>query len=120
MAGGGVYRALSFVRYLSRYGWEPTVIAPRGDAYWIHDDRLTRRIPSDVNVYRTETLSGQSVMSRLRGRRPAEQKRSARRFSHMRKLSSGLLMPDSYIGWYPYAVAKGKRLIRESNFDALY
>jgi len=29
-------------------------------------------------------------------------------------------MPDSYIGWYPYAASAVKRLMRENRFDAVY
>ncbi|HXV12880.1 MAG TPA: group 1 glycosyl transferase, partial [Candidatus Krumholzibacteria bacterium] len=45
MGGGGVYRPLSFVRYLPEHGWRTTVIAPRGDAFWIRDDSLATKIP---------------------------------------------------------------------------
>ena len=58
MAGGGVYRPLSFVKYLGRYGWRPTVVAPRGDAFWIRDEGLVGEVPDSCRVVRTESLSG--------------------------------------------------------------
>ena len=96
MAGGGVYRPLSFVKYLGRYGWQTTVIAPRGDAFWIQDERLTEQIPESCEVVRTDTLSGQALLARLRGGsggtsgKGSPQKRSSGKFSAARWLASVL------------------------------
>jgi glycosyltransferase involved in cell wall biosynthesis len=120
MAGGGVYRPLAFVRNLPGYGWEPTVVAPRGDAFWIRDERLLERVPESVRVVRTDSLSGQSLLARFRRGAAAAPKRSSRGFGALRRLSSAILLPDSYIGWYPHAAAAVKRLMREVRFDAVY
>ena len=53
MGGGGVYRPLSFVKYLGGHGWQPTVIAPRGDTFWIHDDGLAAQVPESVEANHT-------------------------------------------------------------------
>ncbi len=120
MAGGGVYRPLSLARYLPRYGWEPTVVTPRGDAYWLRDEQLEDRIPDACRVVRTDTLSGQSLLARLRRGARAPQTRSSRRFGAVRRLAAATLMPDTYVGWYPYAVRAGRRLLSEGKFDAVY
>lgn len=117
MAGGGVYRPLSFVRYLRDHGWQPTVIAPRGDAFWIRDETLTALIPGDVRVVRTETWSGQAILGR-RGARA--QKRSSRGFGGLRRAAAALLLPDSYLGWYPFAVRAAMREATSGDYDALY
>jgi hypothetical protein len=130
MAGGGVYRPLSFVKYLESYGWRPTVIAPRGDAFWIRDERLLEQVPDSCRVIRTDTMSGQGVLSRLRGKRgqpvrsgagkSSGQKRSSRRFALARKLASTILVPDTYVGWARYAKAAAKAAAAETRFDAVY
>ncbi len=120
-AGGGVYRALSFVRYLDRYGWRPTVIAPDGYAYWIVDESLLNDVPSSCDVHRTKTLSGQYVLRRLRrGIRPGPAVRSSRAFGVLRKLGAAVLVPDTYIGWYPFARRTARRLLAERRFDAIF
>lgn len=122
-AGGGVYRPLSFVKYLGRYGWQTTVVAPRGDAFWIRDDRLTRQVPPSCEVIRTRVMSGQAVLSRVRrtrGQALAPQKRSFGVFSIARKLAASFLIPDTYIGWRPYAVKAGREALARHSFDAIY
>lgn len=120
MAGGGVYRPLSFVKYLGRHGWHPTVIAPRGDAFWIRDEGLVEQVPDECEVIRTDTLSGQSLLARLRGRSAAPQRRSSRRFGLVRRTAAAMLMPDTYRGWKPYAVRAARRAVAGGHFDAVY
>ena len=120
MGGGGVFRPLSFVRYLPLYGWRTTVIAPRGDAFWIRDESLLGAIPAECRVVRTATLSGQSVLSVLRRRDDAAVSRSSRGFARARQLGSALLLPDTYIGWFPFALRAALRESRMSRFDAVY
>jgi glycosyltransferase involved in cell wall biosynthesis len=121
MGGGGVYRALSFVRYLPSHGWRTTVVTPRGDAFWIHDASLEARIPASCRVVRTATLSGQAMLSRARGGGAArESKRSSRRFGAARRVSAALLVPDSYVGWFPFARRAALEAARPGTFDAVY
>jgi glycosyltransferase involved in cell wall biosynthesis len=120
-AGGGVYRALSFVRYLEGYGWRPTVVAPDGYAYWIVDESLLDDIPGSCDVHRTRTLSGQYVLRRLRGgSRGGSPVRSSRSFRILRRLGAALLVPDTYVGWYPFARRVADRLVRQRRFDAVF
>lgn len=133
MAGGGVYRPLSFVKYLERFGWRTTVIAPRGDAFWIRDDRLESQIPDSCDVIRTATLSGQALLARLRGRsgpafprdeiapnRAATQRRSSGGFNLARRIASFFLIPDTYVGWRPYAARAAREAVENESFDAIY
>ncbi|MDH3214727.1 MAG: glycosyltransferase [Candidatus Krumholzibacteria bacterium] len=120
--GGGVYRALSFVRYLEKYGWRATVISPRADSYWVSDESLLDDVPSSCRVYRTRTLSGQFLLRFLqRGLKGhGSQTRSSRRFGLLRTLGSFVLVPDTYVGWYPFAVRVGRRLLGRGRFDAIF
>jgi glycosyltransferase involved in cell wall biosynthesis len=38
----------------------------------------------------------------------------------LRRLGSTLLIPDTYIGWYPYAVREGRQIIETQKIDAIY
>ena len=126
MAGGGVYRPLSFVKYLSGYGWSPSVLTMDADSYWIADESLLAGIPPACPVHRTRTMSGQAALSRLRRfRRPAAasggpQVRSSRSFGFLRRLGAAALIPDTYIGWYPFAVREGLAMLRGGAFEAIY
>lgn len=122
MGGGGVYRSLSFVRYLPRHGWRTTVVAPRGDAFWIRDPTLVDKIPPECRVRRTSTLSGQALLAALRpdGERVPPQTRSSRGFGVARRASAALLVPDTYLGWFPFALRAALAEARAGSFDAVY
>ena len=120
MGGGGVYRSLSFVRYLPSHGWRTTVVAPRGDAFWIRDESLVAKIPADCRVVRTSTWSGQGVLSATRAKQAPSPTRSSRRFALARRVGSTLMVPDTYIGWYPFALRAALREARTTAFDAVY
>lgn len=122
-AGGGVYRSLGFVKYLDNFGWRPTVLTPRARSFWIVDDTLLGDVPSTVELRRTRTLSGQYLLAaarRMTGRTGPSQVRSSRGFALLRRLGAFALLPDTYIGWYPFAVREGRKLLRSAKFDAIY
>jgi hypothetical protein len=123
VSGGGVFRPLSFVKYLEKYNWRTTVIAPKEDAFWVRDDTLLEEVPPSCKVVRTSSLSGQAILSRLRrtglGERKA-QVRSSRGFQWLRRLGNTFLIPDTYAGWYPFAVRAAKRALNSERFDAIY
>lgn len=120
MGGGGVYRSLSFVRHLPSHGWRTTVVAPRGDAFWIRDESLVAKIPPECRVVRTSTWSGQGVLSATRAKREPSQTRSSRRFALARRAGSALLVPDTYLGWYPFALRAALHEAHTTQFDAVY
>ncbi len=116
-AGGGVYRPLSFVKYLSRASWEITVVTPRPGEFWISDPELVDQIPDGVRVVRTGSFSGSRILNRLRGGRS---RRSTGGFGLLRSIGEIFLVPDTYIGWIPFASAAAERLCREERFDLVY
>lgn len=120
--GGGVYRPLSFVKYLSRMGWDITVLTPKPGEFWISDPSLEDQIPEGVRVVRTGSLSAGRILGKIRGRgtgQPAGA-RSSGGFEAMRKAGEFLLLPDTYIGWKPFAIKAASRLCRKEKFDVLY
>ncbi len=122
-AGGGVYRPLGFVKYIEKWGWQPTVVTMAARSYWITDESLLAEVPRGCDVRRTRTLSGQALLSSLRRgsrRETKPQVRSSRSFGVLRKLGAAALVPDTYIGWYPFALREAARVLREKPIDAIY
>jgi glycosyltransferase involved in cell wall biosynthesis len=119
--GGGVYRPLSFVKYLSRLSWNVTVVTPRPGEFWISDPGLEREIPSGVRVARTASLSGLRFLRSIRGGSGGgASRRSSGGFAALRRIGEFFLIPDTYAGWVPFAAREAERLCREERFDVVY
>jgi glycosyltransferase involved in cell wall biosynthesis len=119
--GGGVYRPLAFVKYLSRLSWRVTVVTPQPGEFWISDPGLEAQVPREVRVVRTSSLSGLRVLRSLRpGARATASRRSSRGFGALRRLGEHLLVPDTYRGWVPFASRAAGDLCRAEHFDVVY
>ncbi len=101
-SSSGVLRTLKYTRYLADYGWRVTIIAPEEGAYGIVDAKLMEQIPAAVRVIRTRFLNTKRHFS-IRGVYPAL-----------------LAIPDTWIGWLPWAVAAGRALFRSDPYDLIY
>jgi glycosyltransferase involved in cell wall biosynthesis len=97
-----VLRTLKYSRYLVEYGWRVTVISPRIDAYGDVDSRLEHQIPPATRVVRTRWLN------------------SKRHFAIFGVYPSLAALPDSWIGWLPWGVVAGRRILRDDRPDLIY
>jgi glycosyltransferase involved in cell wall biosynthesis len=98
----GVLRTLKFSKYLPQHGWIPHVLTPKEWVYQVKDSGLSMDIPPEAVLHRTFALSNSRHLS-IRGR-------------HFAFLG----VPDSYVSWIPFGVARGLRVIRRERIDALY
>ncbi len=116
-----MYRPLAFVKYLSRLSWDVTVVTPRPGEFWISDPDLEKQIPLSVRVVRTPSLSAPRFLHAAgKAGRGGGSRRSSRGFGFLRRLGEYFLVPDTYVGWVPFAVRAASNLIRSERFDVLY
>ncbi len=101
-SSSGVLRTLKYSVYLPEYGWRVSVITLDPSAYAVCDPQLEKQIPAGVRVVRTRYINTQRHLS-IRGIYPAI-----------------LALPDRWIGWWPWAVAAGHRLLKEDPAELIY
>ena len=101
-SSSGVLRTLKHTRYLGQFGWRVTVLTLDRRAYDTVDPQLEAQIPTDVRVVRTPFIEVKRHLA-VRGRYP-----------------SILAIPDRWIGWWPWAVAAGRRIVRSDPVDVIY
>jgi glycosyltransferase involved in cell wall biosynthesis len=101
-SSSGVLRTLKHTRYLGRFGWRVTVLTLDRKAYPVTDPRLEEQIPDDVRVVRTPFIDVKTRFA-IRGHYP-----------------SLFAIPDRWIGWWPWAVAAGKRVMKGEPVDLIY
>ncbi len=119
LGGIGSLRAVKFATYLPEFGWEPTVLAPRNGAYH-RDPSLTF---SEERVLRTASFEVSRLGKRAVGAGGTDTEPAAvgSTLAIVRRLvRRWIYYPDAQVGWYPFAVATGRRAQREMPFDAIF
>lgn len=92
-SSSGVLRTLKYTRYLEAHGWRVTVLTVRPDAYETVDAGLERQIPASVRVVRTPFVNTKRHLS-IGG-------------AHL----AATAIPDRWIGWWPWGVRAGRRIL---------
>ena len=110
--GGGVYRNLSFAKYLPAFGWEPRVIAPKPKKYyWAFDYSLLGELPENVHVFRTTSVEPFYLFSIL----------DKLKLGKLRNVvNEYLFIPDDKIGWIPSAVLKAVNIAKREDIKVIY
>src|SRR5262245_27952000 len=98
----GVLRARKFSKYLPSNGWIPHVVTLQESFYQTKDDGLKIDIPPEARVHRTFAVD------------------TSRPLAISGKHITFFTIPDRLIGWFPFGVLKGLRVIRKENIDVLY
>jgi glycosyltransferase involved in cell wall biosynthesis len=123
MGMGGVQRASKFVKYLPGFGWKPFVLTVKDVEYLAKDPSLLEELPKEVEIIRTGSLDPLRISFILKSffkKRKRKEKSLKRNTVQKSKLSSWFFFPDSKIGWIPFALLTGKKLLREGKIDLIF
>lgn len=121
VGGGRVLRAVRFVRNLPRWGWEPIVLTPRQPAGQERDELLQAQVERHCSIFRTPSLEwrwARRIWSSA-AKSAAGSGASAGWQRALRRMRWWMCVPDSRIGWVPFCVAVGRRLIRAHGIEAI-
>jgi glycosyltransferase involved in cell wall biosynthesis len=121
LGGAGVQRTAKFAKYLPRSGWNTTVLTVASGDYWMHDSTLLADLPSGQEVLRTRSITGVGLfggLERLLGRRGGSSRR--RSVLRLARLAQWILIPDTYVGWVPFAARAAAARLRRGDVDLLY
>lgn len=111
----GVQRVSKFVKYLPAYGWDVSVLTVKPRSYFAFDSSLLQDVERPgVVIHRTSSLDPTRLFPKRNVGMPGESRRHL--FS---RISQVLFQPDNKIGWYPFAIRKGKRILANSPHDAI-
>lgn len=117
MGLSGVQRIAKLVKYLPAHSIDVTVLTVMPGAYFAFDSSLESEVrKSGATVVQTRSIDPTQLIGRQRVvDLPPESRRST--FS---RLSEWIFQPDNKIGWYPFAVRAGTRLLREEPHDLVF
>ena len=123
-----VQRAVKFAKYLPDFGWQPVVLTVNKGQYNALDESFDEEISELTKVYRTKALEPHNVYRLVAGLKKQDEipvdAMTEKNASLAKKLAFwfrvNLFIPDSRIGWIPYAVAAGKKVIKKENIDLIF
>lgn len=131
LGGPGVQRNLKFIKFLPEFGWSPWVLTVKALRYHAHDPTLLEEVPPEAVVVRSESIDplrlaalvspprmnvggdatpGRSMSGRLRAT-------GARVYRAARDL---LAFPDAHIGWIPFLLWNGRRIIAVQDINVIF
>lgn len=122
----GGRRVAKFVQYLPDFGWAPTVLTARTVA-----DTWSAKTAAPVHA--TRFVSPWKLIPRPRAEQQSDEPIALRErlgrgrpfargfYTAMRHVlpMSSVRMPDATLGWVPFAVGAGRRLLASDRFDAI-
>jgi glycosyltransferase involved in cell wall biosynthesis len=104
VGGGGVFRTLKFTKYLPQFGFKPYVLTVKNSMYIPKDPTLVKEIPPETRVIATFSFEHRIMRaSRLLNIDP-----------------EWFFITDVNLGWLPFAVHAGTKIIRKENIDVIY
>jgi hypothetical protein len=124
--GAGVFRIIRFARYLSELGYELAILTPEKAFTHVVDEKLVDELPQGVITRRTKifepttffTSSMKSSDTKLITD-VMQSKQGGWKANLSKWLRLNLFIPDAKIGWYPFAIREGKKLIKEFRPDVI-
>lgn len=133
IGGGGVQRNVKFLKYLSRFGWDTSVLTVKERDFYVYDYTLLNEIKDTTIIHKADSLDPVSISYKIKTflrkfksskTEISEQKsvvnESAWYVGLYRIIRNWLLLPDGYGGWIPLAYLKGKKVIQSNRPDILY
>ncbi len=121
----GVQRALKFMKYACKEGWEVHAVVPQKPVRKETDHSLMQDIPAEAIIHRVGGLGIRSRnVSRITSTRFEDtmpKNPFARVFWSVAKLLNDMIWPiDKQIGWTPFAALKAAQIIRRHRIRNLY
>ncbi|MGF1530285.1 MAG: glycosyltransferase family 4 protein [Puniceicoccaceae bacterium] len=129
-AGGpGVQRCLKFVKYLLKFDWEPLILTVENAETSAEDPTLLGQVPEGLKICRTRSIEPFGLYKRVTGRKQDERlptgllqefSRPSWKETLARWVRANCFIPDAKIGWLPFGISKGKRLLDSENIDLIF
>ncbi len=118
VGGAGVQRSVKFVKYIRKYGWQPTVLTVLNPSVPVLDQDLSRDVPADVSVFHARTLEPSYSFKRNLIHTPNAT--PSRLKTLLRGWASRWLQPDAQVLWNRNAYGTACKVLKQRTFSAIY
>ncbi|MFO7888726.1 MAG: glycosyltransferase [bacterium] len=125
--GPGVQRMLKFAKYLPDLGFQPLILTVKSGEYPAFDKTLFYDISPKCKVYRSFILEPNNIYKFLIGKQITHSidhdvfSQKDRNFfdTFSKFIRLNFFIPDAKIGWIPFAVHKGKQILKQESPDII-
>lgn len=124
----GARRTLKFARYLPEFNWRPIVLTVNENLFSDRDSSSNDQV-SHVQTHRTRCWSFDRLARNIRKRTvnsaDADLTTDHRPYIYqgmvgIKRFLQSLMIPDTEIGWLPFALYRGLKVIRLENVKLIY
>jgi len=126
---GHSIRVVKFIKYLPALGWLPVILTVDDRNEYetlrkVGSETLLSEIGSEVKIYRT-SAGERSLKSLEMERRFAQSNRLAAAIAWVLHkayywIYRNLFLPDEYVPWLPFAVKRGKEILKSEGIDVIF
>ncbi|MBN8547047.1 MAG: glycosyltransferase [Ignavibacteria bacterium] len=119
---------LKMIKYLPQFGWQPAVLTVEDESFMQKDESMEKEIDYSLVVLKTPSIEPFEFYKIFTGKGKDAQLVASETISKENKslahrislwIRMNLFIPDARIGWYPFAVKAGNRLLRSEIYDAV-
>ena len=119
---------LKMIKYLPEFGWQPAVLTVEDESFMQKDESMEKEIDPSLVVLKTPSIEPFEFYKIFTGKGKDAQLVASETISKENKslahrislwIRMNLFIPDARIGWYPFAVKEGNRLLRSEIYDAV-
>jgi glycosyltransferase involved in cell wall biosynthesis len=128
MGGGGVIRVAKFAKYLPDFGWFPVILTVRKGECDHLDFSLQKETEGKAKIYKTFSIDFPLLYKTIFQRRTklinsidTNNGESTGCFHKLKVfLDNYIFIPDSRLGWIPFAVFRGIQIVRKEKIQCIY
>jgi len=119
---------LKIIKYFPKFGVEPIVVTINNDSFSQNDKSFLNDISPNLPVFRTRVIEPFNLYRIFTGKDKNKELIPSETISLKNKSLShrisiwirmNLFIPDARVGWYPYGLKEGKRIIKHYNPEAI-
>ena len=124
----GVQRIVKFAKYLPEFGWQPIILTVNMGQYNAIDKSFEREISESAKIFRTPIFEPHTIYKKFTGIKSNEKipvsATTEKNVGFRKKIAFwmrlNLFIPDARVGWIPFAIKKGKSIIKNENIDLIF
>ncbi len=121
VGGGGVQRAVKFIKYFNSLGWSADAVSAQNPSVPLVDESLLRELPIDCIVFRSKTLEpSYAVKASMKGSSDGKKSLKSRLVAIAKKCAGHVLLPDAQMLWWPHTFFLMNKLLKQRNHSVVF